>query len=84
MLETYISVTNPNFTFQKYQSFCRKGKIIALAGESGCGKSTLLNIIYGLFDWQKWKFIWKTKDFSDRKETLFQANRYSWLLKIMI
>ena len=66
MLETYILLQTR--TLPEISTFCRKGKIIALAGESGCGKSTTFNIIYGLFDWQSEKFILKTKDFRTERK----------------
>jgi ABC-type lipoprotein export system ATPase subunit len=48
---------------------------MALIGESGCGKTTLLNIIYGLSDWYKGKYILTIKKYMVRKR-IFRVRRY--------
>lgn len=52
-----------------------QGKIMALIGESGCGKTTLLNIIYGLSDWYKGKYILTTGKFMAPKPILFRERK---------
>lgn len=35
----------------------KKGEIHALVGENGAGKTTLMNVLYGLYEPEKGKFL---------------------------